>query len=1086
MCGFLNIPNTNPIRQTRKKLHSRSHRSSTEIMITTLTQGQVPLPIDNTIRTRLEEGRADTFLHIVPTDHARLKWCREYLENTPNRAIAGLHIYTLDNLVRRFFYSHLSRGRRHTGVGIQTVWTHEIMEEVQLPFLKPQSEIRVPQGTARQLREAVNQLRRNGVDWQHLQEDSISDDVDAPSKLADLITFYKAYERRLGSEWVDRAGIHRALSEYLTRSPDRAERLMKKVFPNVDLVVVSGFDALYPHDATILTGIANLPSIKMSVLLDYDEGNEALFGYLKADYDRFLGCGFERHSGEPEIPDAGRNVHFARNLFYTDLPQESAIEKLSLTDQIALLYPSNRIREVEEIAKLIKRLALNQSSPALNQICVTFNKLDAYAPLIREIFPLHGIPYTLDWSERLENSTVVVSVFTLLELLQGGAPPQTREKVLRSPYFHTNDWDVVIEGCGLNAKLSPEDFRESFDLLMDTLKVRQQILKGSWESKTRFAAHKMSAYREFRRLIDELVESLITDHGVEVCHSFESYIRCLRLMTSESTYRWSNPSDKGVVILPLNQTQDLAFDTVILGGLVDGEFPVVFRSDTFLPSSQRETESDRLHEDRFLFYHALTLYRKQLYLLSPQYDGDVELVPSAFIDELQRIAEIKTSTDQDETLFSTENFLKNYGAFVWERSETGEVEKPNVPSTILPTLPLIVHNVRVEKSRTVPVEKNDTVMHKLPQYEGQLSLNLLSPASRRALEQRRERTYSVSQLETYGECPFRYFSDRVLNLNPTEEEETGLTSMEKGSLAHKILFEFYDRRRDAPSISGCENADFDEVVADLRRIARDHLEVEEAQRHLNRADKLFWDIEVERLIGGYGRTGILPAFLEAERERDLEVQPRYFEVEFGPSVRSEPADPQLGSTEAIRVGEVSLAGRIDRVELGNGMFVIGDYKTGSTTPKLNDILEGRSLQLPLYVAVVEQLLRQQSAPIQGFEEYFEPIQGVGGIYYILQEESGVELGIGDRDYNGRAFQVSSRSGQLLPNSRYPIEEIQTDSDSDVIETIVDVAVEHANQYVHSIADGDFQLTSHDKTKVCRYCSFKRICRVGVIAEDIHT
>ena len=63
---------------------------------------------------------------------------------------------------------------------------------------------------------------------------------------------------------------------------------------------------------------------------------------------------------------------------------------------------------------------------------------------------------------------------------------------------------------------------------------------------------------------------------------------------------------------------------------------------------------------------------------------------------------------------------------------------------------------------------------------------------------------------------------------------------------------------------------------------------QEAKRHLNRAEKLFWDIEVERLIGGHGRTGILPTFLEAERKRNLEVQPRYFEVEFGPSVRSEP------------------------------------------------------------------------------------------------------------------------------------------------------------------------------------------------------
>ena len=1053
-------------------------------MITTLTKGQVSLPIDHEIRTRLEDDRADTFLHIVPTDHARRKWCREYLKNTPSRAVAGLHIYTLADLVRLLFYRRLNRGRRHTGVGIQTVWTHQIMDEEQLPFLRPQPETRVPQGTARQLRAAVNQLKRSGVDWQQLQEDSISDDAELPSKLADLITFYKAYEVRLGSQWVDRAGIHRAVSEYLTQSPDRAERLMKKVFPNVDLVVVSGFDVLFPHDSAILTGIANPPSIKMGIFLDFDEDNESLFGHIKADYDRFLSCGFERHSGERETPDAARKLHFARNLFCTDRRQEPAIEKLAITNQISLLYPPNRLQEVEEIAKLIKQLALNQSPPALNQICITFNKLDTYAPLIREIFPLHGIPYTLEWSESLEKSTVIMSIFALLEQLQGGAPPQTREKVSRSPYFQIDNQDVEIDDCGLNAELSPDAFRESFDRLMESLKVHQQILKGSWESKTRVAAHKMNAYREFRRLIDELVEFLIMESEAEARYSLGRYINWLRLMTSESTYQWGNPNDDGVCILPLNQTKDLSFDTVILGGLVDGEFPAVFRSDTFQPSQWRGTESEQLYEDRFLFYQALTLYQKQLYLLSPQHDGDVELVPSAFIDELQRIAEINTLTDDDRTLFSTENFLKNYGAHVWEHVETEDVETPTIPSTISPTLPLIVHNVRVEKSRTVPAEKNSTVTHKLPQYEGQLGSNLLSPASRRALELRRERTYSVSQLETYGECPFRYFSDRILNLNPTEEEETGLTNMGKGSLAHRILFEFYDRRRDAPPISGCENADFDEAVTDLQRIARDHLDAEEAQRHLNRADKLFWEIEAERFVGGHGRTGVLPAFLEAERERDLEVQPRYFEVEFGPSVRSEPTDPHLGSTEAIMVGEVSLSGRIDRVELGNGMFVIGDYKTGSTTPKLNDLLEGRSLQLPLYVAVVEQLLKQQSPSIQGLADDLESVQGVGGVYYVLQEESKAELGIGDKDYNGRAFQVSSRSGQLLPNSRYQIADADTDADSDVIGSIVGVAVEHANQYVRSIADGDFQLTSHDKTKVCRYCSFKRICRVGAITEEI--
>ena len=1043
-------------------------------MITTLTKGQVPLPIDREIRNRLEDGRADTFLHIVPTDHARLKWCREYLRNTPNRAVAGLHIYTLDNLVRRFFYSHLSKGRRHTGVGVQTVWTHEIMEREQFPFLKRQAETRVPQGTARQLRAVVNQLKRSGVDWQQLQEDSIADDVDVPSKLADLITFYKAYEARLGSEWVDRAGIHHAVSEYLTRNPDRAERLIKKVFPNVDLVVVSGFDVFFPHDFVILTGIANLPSMKMGILLDFDAQNESLFGHIKADYDRFLSAGFEQHSEERETPDTAPNLHFSRNLFYTNQGQEPATEKLALTDQISLLCPLNRVQEVEEIAKLIKRLRLNQSSPALDQICVTFYQLDTYAPLIREIFPLHGIPYNLMWSQKLEDSTVIVSIFSLLEHIQKGVPPQPQDKVWRSPYFQTDDWDAVIRDCGLDTELSPEAFRDTFDRLMNTLKLRQQILKGDGQSRTRFAAHKMNAYREFRRLIDELVEFLIIEDGSEVRYPIGSYISWLRLMTSESIYQSGNPNDDGVRILPLNQTKDLSFDTVILGGLVDGDFPTVFRSDTFLPPEQRDTESDRLREDRFLFYQALTLYRKQLYLLSPQHDGDVKLMSSAFIDELERVAEINTSTDDDGILFSTENFLKNYGAYVWEHSEVKRLEKPVVPSTMLPTLPLIVHNVRVEKSRIVT--------HDDREYEG--CLRPVSSLSHRALEQRRERPFSVTELEAYGECPFRYLSGEVLELKPVEDEETGLVAKEKGSLIHEILFEFYAHRRGAAPIPACEDAEFAGAVDLLQQIARNRLKQAEDRRHLNRADKLFWDIEVERLIGGHGRTGILPAFLETERERNLEVQPCHFEVGFGPGGRSQRTDPVLSTEEAITVGEVSLSGRIDRVELGNGMFVIGDYKTGSTTPKLNDILEGRSLQLPLYVAVVEQLLKRQFSSIQDFVDDLEPVQGVGGVYYVLQEESEAELGIGDKEFNKRAFEASSRSGQLLPNSRYQITNTDSDSDSNPIKSIVDVAVKHANQYVRSIAKGDFQLTRHDKTKVCRYCSFKRICRVGVTAEEL--
>ncbi len=1044
-------------------------------MITTLTKGHVPLPIDHEIRSRLEAGCADTFLHIVPTDHARLKWHREYLSNTPNRAITGLNIYTLENLVRQL-YVRLDTGRRHTGVGIQTVWTHDIMQQEQLPFLNPQSETRVPQGTARQLRGAVNQLRATGVEWHQLNESLESADGDAPNRLADLIAFYRAYEARFGTQWVDRAGIHSAVAEGLAESPDRAERLMRRVFPKLDLVVVTGFDVFLPHDHLILSRIANLPTVNVAILLDFDEQNESLFGHIKTTYDQFLGYGFEGHSEQVENSGVPRNQHFAGNLFRTDLGEGSAIGKLALTDQITLLSPPNRVQEVEEIARLIKRLALDQPALALDQICVTFNSLDIYVPLIRELFPLHGIPYILGWSESLEKSTVIASIFTLFELLQGSTLPETRKRVERSPYFQIDDLDSVIGSCGLNTDLSPDGFRESCGRLMNNLKVPQQILKGSWEFKTRFAVHKINAYREFLRLIDELVEFLKMTPETNVQHPLNSYIRWLKWMTSESVFQWENPNDEGVRILPLDQTRDLCFEIVVLGGLVDGEFPTVYRADTFLPSEHRGMESDRLREDRFLFYQALTLYRKQLYLLSPQYDDNIELAPSAFTEELQRVAEINTAVDDDDTLFSTESFRKHYGTHVWGHSETDWVEPPAVPSVTLPRLDLIAHNVRVEKSRTTT--------HEFRQYEGHLHPNCLTETSRIALEQHCKKAFSVTRLETYGECPFRYFSGAILKIESLEDEETGLTSLEKGSLTHKILFEFYDARRGASPISECTDAEFGEAVTVLQRIAQGHLDARAAELGLKGPDKLFWEMEAERLIGGHGRTGVLPAFLNAEKVRDLEVQPCLFEVGFGFGDRMESTDPFLGSEEPIRIGEVLLSGKIDRVELGNGIFVIGDYKTGRNTPKMGDIREGRSLQLPLYIAIAEQLFRQQSSPIPGFEGDLELVEGVAGVYYVLQEESKVELGIGGEDYNGSAFDVSSRSGQLLSNAESQTEEAESEPSFDEFRSVINKSIGYANDYVCSIAKGDFPLTSHDKTEVCRYCSFKRMCRVGVIAEDM--
>ena len=1041
-------------------------------MTTILTKGQVHLPIDREIRVRLEDGRADSFLLIVPTGPARLKWQRECLAYAPNGAAAGLHIHTLENLVQRF-YRRIGIGRRQVSAGLQTVWMRQIMDRLELTFFRPHAEIPIPQGTVARLTSAINQLKASGIDPSRLQEDlivletrsSAGVEETGSDKLADLITIYEAYEQRLGRQWTDRGGIHRAVSNHLSRSPSQMEKLMIAIFPGVDLVIVSGFDVFSPPDLSILTSVADLPQIRMGIVLDFDEQNESLFGHVKESYDQLLNCGF-REIAESTKRTNVLNQYFARNLFRKDRWLQPSVDRRDLTEHVTILQVSDRGQEVEQIARLIKQIVSERPDFNLCRLCITFYDLNIYAPLIREIFPLYGIPYALDWGESLANSPLVVSIFSLLDLINGNASLRNKHKVRHSPYFHFDEEiDEVIDECQFSTGTSPEVFRQSFDSLMETLKVRQQILNhgkdSSHHTQSLMIAEEIAAYRQFRTCVDELVDFFILENGSERHYQLGAYINWLRLMASQTNVETQHSTSLhhtgGVWALPLVQTKELDFDVVILGGLVDGEFPAIFRPDAFLHPRRSRTESNRLREDRFLFYQALKLFREHLYLVVPERDGEIEIVQSSFIDELRRIAEMKDLEDDNDTFFSTEHFLKNYGKFTWEHTNEGvegEAEGKDgllaLPPAFLRVLDLIDHNVCVEKSRTVT--------HDLPQYEGWLIHDLLSSTSQRGLEKQREGVYSISRLESYGRCPFQYFSHYILKLNSIEKIEEGLTNLEKGNLLHTILFEFYDRRRDKPPISACTDSEFGVAAEALKQIAQKHL-------RQTQHGGLFWEIDVETLIGGHGRTGVLPTFLEAERTRKFEVQPRYFEVGFGSGGREGQTDLTLGSIRPITVGEVALDGKIDRIEVGDELFIVGDYKTGRNNPKIRDILEGRSLQLPVYIAVVEQLLRGHHPT---------GMKGAGGVYYVLREDSKADLGIGDREYAGRAFQTSSRSGQLLPNPGQGVGSIQK---------VIDLAIEYTNRYVRSIASGEFPLTPHDKQLVCHFCSFKKICRVGVISEE---
>ena len=117
--------------------------------------------------------------------------------------------------------------------------------------------------------------------------------------------------------------------------------------------------------------------------------------------------------------------------------------------------------------------------------------------------------------------------------------------------------------------------------------------------------------------------------------------------------------------------------------------------------------------------------------------------------------------------------------------------------------------------------------------------------------------------------------------------------------------------------------------------------------------------------------------------------------------------------------------------------------------------EGTSLQLPVYIAAVNQLLKNN--------------QPVGGLYYQIH----------DADHCKRIAAISDsveapglikRGHGKLPNSSYPIQL------SDLIESSIDHVFNHLNH----MTSGLFNHTKYPEKEGCQsYCTFRRICRKDV-------
>jgi ATP-dependent helicase/nuclease subunit B len=308
----------------------------------------------------------------------------------------------------------------------------------------------------------------------------------------------------------------------------------------------------------------------------------------------------------------------------------------------------------------------------------------------------------------------------------------------------------------------------------------------------------------------------------------------------------------------------------------------------------------------------------------------------------------------------------------------------------------------------------------------------------------RSRQYSISQLENYGKCPFKYFIERILNIKVIEEPTEDIEPIEMGRILHAILFEFYvEMRKKKIQLINCSDNEFEIAKRTIIQIAEKKLE-----KSFFKSPITFHDREKIIGINGIFENSILYRFLLFERNNsEPNYIPKYFEVGFG-KLNDEKSDESLSTSEPLLIDGIKLRGKIDRIEINDEekKFNVVDYKLNGKKPSGPEFKAGVSLQLPLYLYATADLLEKK------YGEKFSPN----------------EMFIYSLKYKNDEFGKKLINPKIYKN----------------VDEVISDTLSHIKNYVDAISNGEFTLSPHDKRKsiVCKNCSFNLACRIDEVKE----
>jgi ATP-dependent helicase/nuclease subunit B len=515
--------------------------------------------------------------------------------------------------------------------------------------------------------------------------------------------------------------------------------------------------------------------------------------------------------------------------------------------------------------------------------------------------------------------------------------------------------------------------------------------------------------------------------------------------------------------------------------LTDTDRTSLERQDIYLGPSHRQ----RLGHERYLGYIAVTRASQRLVLTRAARDRKAQpLNPSPFFEHIKRITGVSEQTYAvSDHWWDSEHLSELVVPLLRMQATTPQISPPSPrpsgeragvrdfdPATELLNLPalqpLIQKWLQVIAATTTTSQLNPATVEKLFT---------------------RELKSSVSRLEEFAACPFKFFAASGLRLQ--ERKEFQFDDRDKGTFHHNVLEEFH--RRVIASGRRWRDLAPTEAANLAAAIARELLPTFENGKFLrDGAARFTGELLIERL------QQLVSALITWMPQYDFD--PTVCEIGFNDTDGALPAWRfELSDGRVLKLG-----GRIDRVDLlkrgdQTALAVVMDYKSRVRKLDATKLYHGLELQLLSYLGVLNQLRDPEKTfgvkSLTPAGVFYVPLNGGG----IKASPERAEILATNEDERRVAYQHSGRflaeelahfdNRNVLKGDQFKYAKVKSGdfakrgnealpkTDFDKLREKVEG---HLHDYGRRIFTGEAEVSPYrlGPQTACDYCDFRPVCR----------